>query len=174
MIKRRITKRAAVLGGIGTLVAGGAIAAAVVLLTASGTGSGIIIAGSGNGGSAGGGTGPVTLSVDALGVTGGFNPGGTADTVNLDVTNGNANPVLVTTVSYGGVSSPNAACQAVIAASPSQFVQLPNSVTENTTVPAVTSNFALPNPVVLKWIDVPGLDQSPCQGQALVLTENTP
>ena len=82
--------------------------------------------------------------------------------------------MLVTTVSYGGVTSPNAACQAVIAAEPTQFVQLPNSVTENTTVPAITSNFALPNPVALKWLDVPGLDQSPCANQPLVLTENTP
>ena len=91
MIKRRITKRAAVLGGIGTVVAGGAIAAAVVLLTASGSGSGVIIAGSGNGGAAGGGgTGAVTLSVDPLGITGGLNPGGTAETINLDVTNANA------------------------------------------------------------------------------------
>ena len=174
MIKRKITRRAALLGGIGTVVAGGAIAAAVVLLTATGSGSGVIIAGSGGGGQGGGNTGPVTLSVDALGVTGGFVPGGTPDTINLDVTNANANPVLVTTVSYGGISSPNAACEAVIQASPSQFVQLPNSVTENTTVPAVTSNFLLPLPVALKWIDVPGLDQTPCNGQALVLTENTP
>ena len=175
LFHRRITKRAAVLGGIGTVLGGAAIAAAVVLLTATGSGSGVIIAGSGNGGSAGGGgTAGVTLSVDPLGVTGGFNPGGTAETINLDVTNANGNPVLVTTVSYGGVSSPNAACEAVIAAEPTQFVQLPNSVTENTSVPAVTSNFTLPNPVALKWIDVPGLDQSPCAGQPLVLTENTP
>ena len=80
----------------------------------------------------------------------------------------------MTTVTYGGVTSPNGACQAVIAADPSQFQQVPNSVTENATVPALTNNFALPNPVALRWIDVPGLDQTPCNGQVLVLTENTP
>ena len=168
-----MTRRAAVLTGLGTVAVAG-VAAAVVLLTATGSGSGVIIAGTTGGGQGGGGTGPVSLSVDPLGVTGGFIPGGTAETINLDVTNGNNNPALVSTVTYGGVTSPNGACQAVIAADPSQFVQIPNSVTENTTVPAITSNFLLPNPVALKWIDVPGLDQSPCAGQALVLTENTP
>ena len=166
--RSRITKRATVITGASLLALGG-IAAAALLVTGSGTGSGLIVAGT-----VGGGTGNplptngiVRLSVDPLNVTGGFTPGGTPATINLDVTNPNDNAVLITTVTFGGVSSPNGACQAMIASNPSQFLQVPNSVTENTTVPANTPNFALPVPTTLTWVSVPTLDQSPCSGQPL-------
>jgi hypothetical protein len=175
-IRSRITKRAAIIGAAGAIAVAG-VAGAVLLVTGSGTGSGIIVAGSigNNGPNPLPTNGVVRLSVDPLTLSDpGFIPGGTAATINLDVTNPNDNAVLVTTVSYGGVTSPNGACQAMIASNPSQFLQIPSTVTENATVPANTANFPLPVPTTLSWIRVPTLDQSPCSGQPLILTENTP
>jgi hypothetical protein len=174
-LRSRITKRAAIIGGAGAIAVAG-VAAAVVLTTASGTGSGIIVAGTVNGPTGGQNpsNGIVRLSVDPLTLSDpGFVPGGAPATINLDVTNPNDNAVLVTTVSFGGVSSTNGACQALISANP-QFLQIPSTVTENATVPANTANFPLPNPTTLTWVKIPTLDQSPCSGQPLVLTENTP
>ena len=83
---RKITRRTAVLGTVGAAVLAGGVALAAVLLTATGTGSGVILAGTSGGGGQGGGgnTGVVSLSVDPLSVSGGFIPGGTAATINLD------------------------------------------------------------------------------------------
>jgi hypothetical protein len=148
--------------------AGGAFA--ILNLIGTGTGTGAIVAGQSAG------KGNVELSVHVLS-TAPFVPGSTGTngaTVQFDVTNPNQDPVLIKTITFAGVTSPDAACQAVITAEPTQFVQVANSVTENTVVPAASVDFLLPNNAVLNWVDELNLDQTPCLGATLNLAETTP
>jgi hypothetical protein len=155
------------------MLVGGGIAAAVVLATAQGSGSGTITAGTSPG------RGQVTLSVDlkTQASDGNFIPGDVGVNgalVHFDVTNPNDNPVLVKTVTFTSVTSTNVACQAVISAEPSQFDQSPAVVTQNTAVPANAVDFLLPASAVLEWQLETNLDQTPCLGAPLTVTESTP
>jgi len=157
-------KKVAAAGLAGLLLLGGGIAYAVVTLTGTGVGSTTVTAGTG-------GTATVTISVH-IASSPALVPGATV-AVDFDATNGNPNPVKVTTISLVNVTSSNALCASLLSNYP-QFSLAPETV--NQVVPALTANYGLIPSGALTWKNLtsPPVDQDACLGQPLTVNVSTP
>lgn len=109
-------------------------------------------------------------------------PGTTVPTtVTFAATNPNPVAVKVTTVSLVTVTSPDAACQAVINQQQPQFWLTPVGSTsltgvpvpENVVIPAHATDAPLPTSGSLYWLSTP-FDQNACLGQTMTVTLQTP
>jgi multidrug efflux pump subunit AcrA (membrane-fusion protein) len=174
-MRRFMTKKFVAIGVAAGLVVGGGAAFAIITLSGSGTGSGATTAGTA-------GTAPVTLSVTFENPTANpLVPGATVP-VDFDATNGNANPVTISTISFvsvtdNGTSAAAVACESLLSNYP-QF-SLP-TVTTDTTVAAGVSHQGLSPSGALTWTNLNGtggtavVNQTPCLGQTLTLNVKTP